>query len=1531
MITVTAPTSSTSWTHGQTGTEATWTYPALLSGSNINIDVYSAGILLDSYAVSIVNDGQYTRNEPIPSSWDQGDDYQLKVYDDLGNFGWSEPFSITGADLIEITDPVSSTVWTHFESDYPISWINPVLGGFDNPLAGDSVSLTLFRDSVFVESLVSSLPNNGSWIYTDLVPMSWTADSTYRIYIQDNLGDYGWSDSFTIEPVTGSEIITVLSPNASTTWAHYEYGTEAIWEYPAVLSGDSIQIDIYKNGTYLGAYSEMILNDGQYSHPGVVSALWGSGDDYQLKIYDNQGNFGWSEEFSIEIAEAIDVSTPSSNTVWMHFSSDNPINWNSEALQSTTVSICLYKDTSLVETLTGLTINDGEWIYEDVIPVILEPGTDYRILIEDNFSDWGWSDYFSVTPSTGAEVISVTDPNGSSVWYHFESDYQVSWHYPGLLGLDEMLSGDEVSILLYHGAELADTLVSSTVNDESWLFTDLVPMSWTPDNNYSIYIEDNLGNYGWSAEFAIESVIGEVITVTNPVSDTAWSHYQSGTEVTWQYPALLYCDSVCIDIYKGGILLAEFSDWTDNDGHYISTDTIPANWGSGDDYQLKIYDDLGNYGWSEEFSIIGAEVVEISSPSASTVWEHYNTGYPVNWNSEMLQSTNVSISLYKDTTLVETLTALTLNDGEWILNSSVSHAWGYGSDYRIHIVDNYGDWGMSEYFTLEPEVASPIITITDPDGTSVWKHFSSNIPISWQYPALLGLDDPLASDSVFIVLYHGAEFVDTLASSIDNDGSWMFTDLVPMSWTPDNNYRVYIEDILGNFGWSDQFTVEPETGAEVITVIAPESSTDWMHGQTETEVDWSYPAILSGDSIQIDIYKDGTLLDSYSELIGNDGHYIRSEAIPSWWGIGDCYQLKVYDEYANYGWSEEFTISGVEAFMVTEPASSTIWTHFESDYSIDWGDQALTGVDDPLTADSVSITLYDGEDVVEVLTSSTFNDGSWTLTDPVPMRWTPYLDYRIYIQDIHGDYGWSFPFTIEPVTSSEVITVNNPSSSTSWSHYQSNTEVGWSYPAVLSGDSVLIDIYKGGILLDSYSGLTANDGQFTRTDIIPPEWGTGDDYQIFIHDNLDNYGWSEEFSITLSSGADIITVTEPTSSTSWVHFTSDHSVTWEYPSLLRLDGPLSGDSVSITLCKDSVFVDSLVTSTFNDGEWQTTDPVSMSWGTGNNYQLYIEDNLGNFGWSELFSIDPVSGSEIITVSEPVSSTIWRHFEVDLPVTWEYPALLSLDGPLSGDSVSITLYKDSVFVDSLVSSTPNTGEWQTTDPIPMSWIPASDYQIIIEDNLGNYGWSEEFVVAPSEGAEIITILEPDASTRWTNPAADRSIVWEYPALRGVLGPLSGDSVSITLYKETAFVDSLIVSTPNTGSWIFADSLPADWESGSDYQIIIEDNFGNFGWSDYFEIEILLGIEEGEEIEAFKIFPIVPNPSRSGFTVNFAVPQTSNVVINVYDLAGRHVLCSADTEYLQGIYSVNINSLPPGIYFCTMRASGYEGTERVVVIR
>jgi hypothetical protein len=78
---------------------------------------------------------------------------------------------------------------------------------------------------------------------------------------------------------------------------------------------------------------------------------------------------------------------------------------------------------------------------------------------------------------------------------------------------------------------------------------------------------------------------------------------------------------------------------------------------------------------------------------------------------------------------------------------------------------------------------------------------------------------------------------------------------------------------------------------------------------------------------------------------------------------------------------------------------------------------------------------------------------------------------------------------------------------------------------------------------------------------------------------------------------------------------------------------------------------------------------------------------------------------------------------------------------------------------------------------------------------------------------------------------------------------------------------------------------------------------------------------------------PNPVSGQATIEYAVPEQSDVTVEVYDVLGRRVATLADGEKKAGEHSVRLDAsdLSSGTYFYRMRAEDFTQTRRLVVVR
>jgi hypothetical protein len=87
------------------------------------------------------------------------------------------------------------------------------------------------------------------------------------------------------------------------------------------------------------------------------------------------------------------------------------------------------------------------------------------------------------------------------------------------------------------------------------------------------------------------------------------------------------------------------------------------------------------------------------------------------------------------------------------------------------------------------------------------------------------------------------------------------------------------------------------------------------------------------------------------------------------------------------------------------------------------------------------------------------------------------------------------------------------------------------------------------------------------------------------------------------------------------------------------------------------------------------------------------------------------------------------------------------------------------------------------------------------------------------------------------------------------------------------------------------------------------------------------------EEFALKNSYPNPVAGQATINYALPEQSQVTLEVYDVLGRRVATLVNREKEAGEYSVRLDAadLSSGNYFYRMRAGDFTQTRRLVVVR
>ena len=188
-------------------------------------------------------------------------------------------------EIIHITYPNSSTVWSEFQTETYCEW---------NNATGSTVQVEIYQGTTYKGIYHGETDNDGHCDRTTALE-DWGTGTDFKLKVIDSNDNFGWSDEFTIESGS-SGTINVTYPNSSTVWSEFQTETYCEWNN---ATGSTVQVEIYQGTTYKGIYHGETDNDG---HCDRTTALedWGTGTDFKLKVIDSNNNFGWSDKFTIE-------------------------------------------------------------------------------------------------------------------------------------------------------------------------------------------------------------------------------------------------------------------------------------------------------------------------------------------------------------------------------------------------------------------------------------------------------------------------------------------------------------------------------------------------------------------------------------------------------------------------------------------------------------------------------------------------------------------------------------------------------------------------------------------------------------------------------------------------------------------------------------------------------------------------------------------------------------------------------------------------------------------------------------------------------------------------------------------------------------------------------------------------------------------------------------------------------------------------------------------------------------------------------
>ena len=277
----------------------------------------------------------------------------------------------------------------------------------------------------------------------------------------------------------------------------------------------------------------------------------------------------------------------------------------------------------------------------------------------------------------------------------------------------------------------------------------------------------------------------------------------------------------------------------------------------------------------------------------------------------------------------------------------------------------------------------------------------------------------------------------------------------------------------------------------------------------------------------------------------------------------------------------------------------------------EWDEYSMTWINKPSKGAEITSMIITQSDIYTINVTN-YIAGRNNLSICVYIKVDNYVDDYFYITSREEFYSfapedapqliWTYPENVE-------ITVTNPTSSSNWLELSIYT-IQWTSTGNI--DDVKIELYKGATFLEEITdlfGYTVNDGEYDFY-VSTAENYDGTDYRIKItdYDDPNVYDYSDYFSINIRSGT--ITVTSPSSASSWQVGTMQ-SITWTSTGNIL--------NVDIEIYKGTV-LEYYIYDVSNLGIKIWDIDAAIETGTDWRVKISNSDNSAQNEWSDYFEI-----------------------------------------------------------------------------------------------------------------------------------------------------------------------------------------------------------------------------------------------------------------------------------------------------------------------
>ena len=435
-IVILTPDSSSVW---YTGRRYYITWSTTGNITHVDIQFYKDSSLQD-FVNGIANNNSYRWF--VDYSVISSNNWTIKLIDsnNASIFDISEPFEISNSTILDILNPVSSTLWERGTEQY-IRW-------FYTGNVSD-VDIIFFRGGITAYT-INGTENDGAYFWE--ISLDEIASTAWRIKItaSNDYSIFAWSDFFEI--YERPELLLTTPDKFARILANT---SELIsWTLSAGSNVSYVTLEVFKG-------SDLIYDLG--SIEGSNNHLWNipfdppPGSDWRIKISDTYDSLIYTlgDLFEIYTYKSVNILTPTPLTSWS-IKGDHYINWTWTD-EIPYVDIEISNGTDLIHQVTNLENNGSYYFHMNYDE---EPGDDWKVTVSA-------SDYHSIfdeVPSFNAHIlrtVTLIAPSANKILY--QSDYyDIVWTTNGTIS--------EVKIDLYEDGVYVQTINNRTDNDGRYLW-----------------------------------------------------------------------------------------------------------------------------------------------------------------------------------------------------------------------------------------------------------------------------------------------------------------------------------------------------------------------------------------------------------------------------------------------------------------------------------------------------------------------------------------------------------------------------------------------------------------------------------------------------------------------------------------------------------------------------------------------------------------------------------------------------------------------------------------------------------------------------------------------------------------------------------------------------------------------------------------------------------------------------------------------------------------------------------------------------